>query len=54
MSTVDDVRQLIADVMCPPEPIIYHLISPDLPNALIHDPDVNRVMRRAGGHGHRV
>jgi hypothetical protein len=49
VSTVDDVRQLIADVMCPPEPIIYHLISPDLPNALIHDPDVNRVMRRAGG-----
>jgi hypothetical protein len=46
---VDDVRQLIADVMCPPEPIIYHLISPDLPNALIHDPDVNRVVRRSGG-----
>jgi hypothetical protein len=41
--------QLIADVMCPPEPIIYHLISRDLPNALIHDPDVNRVMRRSGG-----
>ncbi len=49
VSTVEGVRQLIADVMCPPEPIIYHLISPDLPNALIHDPDVNRVMRRSGG-----
>jgi DSBA-like thioredoxin domain len=49
VSTVEDVRQLIADVMCPPEPIIYHLISRDLPNALIHDPDVNRVMRRSGG-----
>jgi hypothetical protein len=49
VSTVYDVRHLIADVMCPPEPILHHLISPDLPVPLLHDPDVNRVVRRSGG-----
>ena len=49
VSTVYDVRHLIADVMCPPEPILHHLISPDLPVPLLHDPGVNRVVRRSGG-----
>jgi hypothetical protein len=49
VSIVDEVRHLIADVMCPPEPIWPRLISPDLPGALLHDPDVNRIVRRSGG-----
>ena len=49
VSDVYEVRKLIADVMCPPEPIRDHLISPDLPLALLHDPDVNRIVRRCGG-----
>jgi hypothetical protein len=49
VSIVDEVRHLIVDVMCPPEPIWPRLISPDLPGALLHDPDVNRIVRRSGG-----
>jgi len=49
VSAVYEVRHLIADVMCPPEPIWPRLISPDLPGALLHDPDVNRIVRRSGG-----
>lgn len=49
VSTVYQVRELIADVMCPPDPILPRLISPDLPGALLHDPDVNRIGRRSGG-----
>jgi hypothetical protein len=49
VSTVYEVRHLIADVMCPPEPILHHLISPDLPVPLLHDPGVNRIVRRSGG-----
>ncbi len=49
VSDVYCVRKLIAEVMCPPEPILQHLISPDLPSALLHDPDVNRIVRRCGG-----
>jgi hypothetical protein len=49
VTDVYEVRKLIAEVMCPPDPIIYHLISPDLPSALLHDPDVNRIVRRCGG-----
>ena len=49
VSTVYEVRNLIADVMCPPEPIWPRLISPDLPSALLHDPDVNRIVRGSFG-----
>ena len=49
VTDVYEVRKLIADVMCPREPIRYHLISPDLPGAVLHDPDVNRIVRRLGG-----
>lgn len=49
VTNVYDVRKIIAEVMCPPDPIVYHLISPDLPGALLHDPDVNRIVRRSGG-----
>jgi hypothetical protein len=47
--SVTAVRELVADVMCPPEPILPRLASPDLPSALLHDPDVNRIVRRSGG-----
>lgn len=47
--SVTAVRKLVADVMCPPEPIVPRLASPDLPSALLHDPDVNRIERRSGG-----
>ena len=49
VSTVYHVRHVIADVMSSPEPILHHLISPDLPVAVPHDPDVNRIVRRSGG-----
>lgn len=49
VSDVYQVQELITEVMCPPEPIMHHLISPDLPSALLHDPDVNRIVRRCGG-----
>lgn len=49
MTSVDDVREVIAEVMCPPDPILPHLISPDLPLKLLHDPDVCRIMRQSGG-----
>jgi hypothetical protein len=49
VSTVYHVRHLIADVMSSPEPLLHHLISPDLPVAVLHDPDVNRIVRRSGG-----
>ena len=49
VATVYEVRHLIADIMYPPEPIWHYLISPDLPGALLHDPDVNRIVRRSGG-----
>ena len=35
--------------MYPPEPILPRLVSPDLPSALLHEPDVNLIMRREGG-----
>jgi hypothetical protein len=47
--SVTAVRELVADVMCPPEPILPRLASPDLPGAILHDPDVNRIERRSGG-----
>jgi 2-hydroxychromene-2-carboxylate isomerase len=49
MTSVTDVRRLIAEVMCPPEPVLAHLSSPDLPAALLHDPDAHRIARRSGG-----
>ena len=49
VTDVYEVRKLIADVMCPRQPILYHLISPDLPERRLHDPDVNRIVRRCGG-----
>lgn len=46
--SVTAVRKLVTEVMAPPEPILPRLASPDLPSALLHDPDVNRIERRCG------
>jgi hypothetical protein len=35
--------------MWPADPIYPHLLSPDLPLPIVHDPDVNRIVRREGG-----
>jgi hypothetical protein len=49
MSSAYDVRRVVLDVMWPAEPIYPHLLSPELPPAIVHDPDVNRIVRREGG-----
>ena len=49
MSGPPEVRRVIADLMWPADPIYLHLISPDLPTPVLHDPDPMRVTRREGG-----
>jgi len=49
MSGAPDVRQVITDLMWPAAPIYQHLISPDLPSPVLHDPDPMRIVRREGG-----
>ena len=49
MSGALDVERLVADLTWPADPIDQHLISPDLPNPVLHDPDPMRVTRREGG-----
>jgi hypothetical protein len=40
---------VIAEVMWPTDPIYFHLMSPDLPDPILHDPDPMRIVRREGG-----
>ena len=49
LSGAYEVRRVITEVMWPADPIYFHLISPDLPNPLLHDPDLRRIVRRSGG-----
>ena len=49
LSGTYDVRQVITEVMWPTDPIYPHLISPDLPPQVLHDPDLMRIVRRSGG-----
>jgi len=44
-----DVRRVITEVVWPADPIHLHLLSPDLPDPILHDPDPMRVVRREGG-----
>jgi hypothetical protein len=44
-----DVRRVITEVVWPADPIYFHLVSPDLPNPILHDPDPMRIVRREGG-----
>ena len=54
VTDVYEVRKLIADVMCPRQPILYHLVSPDLPSALLHDPGREPDRAPLRRHGHRL
>jgi hypothetical protein len=49
MSRALDVRRVVADLTWPADPIYQHLISPDLPSPVLHDPDPMRIVRREGG-----
>jgi hypothetical protein len=49
LSSAYDVRRVVLEVMWPAEPLYPHLVSPDLPPAILHDPDLNQIVRRSGG-----
>jgi hypothetical protein len=49
LSSAYEVRRVITEVMWPADPVYLHLVSPDLPNPLLHDPDLRRIVRRSGG-----
>jgi len=49
MSGAQEVRRVITDLLWPADPIYPHLISPDLPTPVLHDPDPMRIVRREGG-----
>jgi len=44
-----EVRDLVREVMAPPDRILSHLVSPDLPLQILHEPDPEVIMRRSGG-----
>jgi hypothetical protein len=43
------VRRVVAALLWPADPIYPHLVSPDLPSPVLHDPDPMRIVRREGG-----
>ncbi|MGH3228656.1 MAG: DsbA family oxidoreductase [Streptosporangiaceae bacterium] len=49
ISGVPEVRRVITDLLWPADPIYPHLISPDLPTPVLHDPDPASIVRREGG-----
>jgi 2-hydroxychromene-2-carboxylate isomerase len=49
LSSPHEVRNLVREIMTPPDRILPHLVSPDLPVRLLHEPDPEAVMRRSGG-----
>jgi DSBA-like thioredoxin domain len=49
MSSAYDVRRVVAALLWPADPISLHLVSPDLPSPVLHDPDPMRIVRREGG-----
>lgn len=49
LSSAYDVRRLITELTWPADPVYRHLQSPDLPTPLVHEPDLNRIVRRSGG-----
>jgi hypothetical protein len=40
---------VVAALLWPADPIYPHLVSPDLPAPVLHDPDPMRIVRREGG-----
>jgi hypothetical protein len=49
LSSPHDVRDLVREIMAPPDRILPHLLSPDLPLQILHEPDPAAIMRRSGG-----
>lgn len=49
MSSAQEVQRVITDLLWPADPVYLHLISPDLPTPVLHDPDPMRIVRREGG-----
>ena len=49
MSSAYDVRRVVAALLWPTDPIYQHLVSPDLPTPVLHDPDPMQIVRREGG-----
>ena len=49
LSSAYDVRRVVTAITWPAPPVYFHLISPDLPLPLLHDPDPVRIVRRSGG-----
>jgi hypothetical protein len=49
ISSAYDVRRVVAALLWPADPIYPHLVSPDLPTPVLHDPDPMRIVRREGG-----
>jgi hypothetical protein len=49
MSSAYDVRRVVAALLWPTDPIYPHLISPDLPTPVLHEPDPMQIVRREGG-----
>lgn len=49
LSSPPEVRDLVREIMAPPDPILPHLVSPDLPVQILHEPDPEAVVRRSGG-----
>jgi hypothetical protein len=49
ISSAYDVRRVVAALLWPTDPISLHLVSPDLPAPVLHDPDPMRIVRREGG-----
>ena len=48
MSSAYDVRRVVTGLLWPADPIYPHLVSPDLPISLLHDPEPMRIVRREG------
>ena len=50
MSSAYDVRRVVAEALLwPADPIYPHMVSPDLPTPVLHDPDPMQIVRREGG-----
>lgn len=49
LSSPQEVRRVITELLWPTDPIDQHLVSPDLPQPLMHEPDLWRIVRREGG-----
>ena len=49
LSSPDEVRRLVTDLMWPREDVAVRLASPDFPSLLLRDTDMTRIVRRSGG-----